>query len=746
MTQVPDSVAVGAHERIRQAEQERQRVLEAVWAGRPMDAEPNTARKLGRIQAVTGVRRGVAQALANYEDPAALGLEGQALIRAERIQGKTVDFLGVAFLDVARAAAAAVGRVAFRDLQPQGSGLMVSNRLFLTNNHVIPGPGEAQQFVVQFNYELDQDGQQRALTQFELAPDLFFLTSPEDALDFTLVAIGGRVSGAGALGDFGYCPLLSSDDKHMLGDFVNIIQHPEGGYKQVVIRENRLVTRLDTVLHYVADTLPGSSGSPVFNDQWEVIALHHWGEPYTVAIRPDGRAVKRNVNEGVRVSAIARALQEGKGNLGGVALALLEAALNPPSRRPSILGERAPAVGPLVAVPDQPAAAGPSMGKDGTVTWTIPLTVSVRLGSAIAPVVGLPAEPATTGGATEPELPSEAVKIDRRYSNRGGYDPEFLRGHRLALPALSEEQQAQAARKLKVFAGEDPYELTYEHFSIVMNAARRMAFFTAVNIDGPSWVAIKRAIDMSGIAALEQMEDTTEAAEAAEASEKWFDDPRISREAQTDQSLYDKQRPKRLFDRGHLVRRQDPSWGTKAAANKANADTFHFANCAPQESRFNQDTHLWQGIENYVLDNAQADDIRVTVFTGPVFTEDDPDYRYVKVPKSFWKIVARVERGRLLATALLADQSDRITKLPERMSEGFDDMSKVKSFQVSVAEVERLTGLDFGPLRDHDTFEVTEAEALGKRRPLSSFRDIQLSAPKQQGKAVTQGRKRKEVS
>ena len=403
MTQVPDSVAVGAHERIRQAEQERNRVLEAIWAGRPMDAEPNTARKLSRIQAVTGVRRGVAQALANYEDPAALGLEGQALIRAERIQGKTVDFLGVAFLDVARAAAAAVGRVAFRDLQPQGSGLMVSDRLFLTNNHVIPGPGEAQQFVVQFNYELDQDGQQRALTQFELAPDLFFFTSPEDALDFTLVAIGGRVSGAGGLGDFGYCPLLSSDDKHMLGDFVNIIQHPEGGYKQVVIRENRLVTRLDTVLHYVADTLPGSSGSPVFNDQWEVIALHHWGEPYTVATRPDGRAVKRNVNEGVRISAIARALQEGKGNLSGAALAFLEAALNPPSRRPSILGERAPAVGPLVAVPDQPAAAGPSMGKDGTVTWTIPLTVSVRLGSAIAPVVGLPAEPATTGGATEPE-------------------------------------------------------------------------------------------------------------------------------------------------------------------------------------------------------------------------------------------------------------------------------------------------------------------------------------------------------
>ena len=295
-------------------------------------------------------------------------------------------------------------------------------------------------------------------------------------------------------------------------------------------------------------------------------------------------------------------------------------------------------------------------------------------------------------------------------------------------------------------AGEDPYELTYEHFSIVMHAERRMAYFTAVNIDGASWVQITRDMATSGMAAPALVEGDAEAADGAEAAEKWFDDPRISREAQTDQSLYDKQRPKRLFDRGHLVRRQDPSWGTKAAANRANADTFHFCNCSPQEMRFNQDAHLWQGIENYVLDNAKAEDLRVTVLTGPVFTEDDPDYRYVKVPKAFWKIAVRVERGKLLATALLADQSDRITKLPERMSEGFDDMSKVKSFQVSVAEVERLTGLDFGPLRDHDTFEVTEAEALGKRRPLSSFRDIQLSAPKQQGKAVTQGRKRKEVS
>jgi endonuclease G, mitochondrial len=67
---------------------------------------------------------------------------------------------------------------------------------------------------------------------------------------------------------------------HSLGEVANIVQHPDGRLKEVVLRENRLVARLDTVLHYVADTEPGSSGSPVFNNQWQAIALHHWGGPW----------------------------------------------------------------------------------------------------------------------------------------------------------------------------------------------------------------------------------------------------------------------------------------------------------------------------------------------------------------------------------------------------------------------------------------------------------------------------------
>src|SRR5262249_56939354 len=107
----------------------------------------------------------------------------------------------------------------------------------------------------------------------------------------------------------------------------------------------------------------------------------------------------------------------------------------------------------------------------------------------------------------------------------------------------------------------------------------------------------------------------------------------------------------RTFDCGHLVRREDPNWGTPSRAKKANADTFHFTNCTPQQWNFNERVRYWAGIENYVLDNAKAEREKVTVLTGPVLGDDDPPYRYVQVPRAFWKILVRVQDGQLLATA-----------------------------------------------------------------------------------------------
>lgn len=718
MVEVSKSLAESARARIRQTAQERERVLEAVRLGRPLDAEPEMNRKIDRIQAITGVNQQQAENLAEYADPARLGLADEARLGAERIQGKTTDFVGVSFLDLARRAANAVGRVVFYNGEPVGSGFMISDQLFLTNHHVIASEEDCENRLIEFNYELGADRRPRPVTQFALDPARFFVTNPETDLDFTVVAIGECVQGSAELTSFGCCPLLASGDKHILGEFVNVIQHPEGDYKQVVLRESLLVGRLETVLHYLADTQPGSSGSPVFNDQWEVIALHHWGEPFREVELPDGRLASKDVNEGIRISAIVQELGSALSTIGEPKRRLLAPALDPQRRRPAV-----PEAKPEVKTAPQREPSDPSrpqIGADGTATWTIPLEISVHLAG-----LGRPADTAhaATNGQTAPiarapeqdRAAGEAIRIDRNYANRLGYNPGFLPGHPVTLPALSEEQQQQAARKLSSAANEDPFELTYEHFSIVMHARRRMAFFTAANIDGATWININR--------------ETGEPREAAEAREVWFDDPRIPADAQTDQSLYDRQRPRRVFDRGHLVRRQDPAWGTAASARRANADTFHFTNCTPQESRFNQSSEYWQGIEEYVLDNAKAERLRVSVFTGPVFTDDDPQYRYVQVPQKFWKIVARVEDGELLATALLADQSERIRQLPERLSEGFDDTSQIRLYQTTVRDIERLTGLDFGPLREHDTFQPTAEEALEPARQIKSFRDMYLDRP-----------------
>jgi endonuclease G len=168
------------------------------------------------------------------------------------------------------------------------------------------------------------------------------------------------------------------------------------------------------------------------------------------------------------------------------------------------------------------------------------------------------------------------------------------------------------------------------------------------------------------------------------------------------------------LDRGHLVRRLDPAWGDSfEQAKVANDDTFHFTNCCPQHKNFNQNDTTWAGLEDYILDNAIAQDLRVSVFTGPVLSDQDPHYREVQLPRQFWKVVALVkEGGSLSATAYLLSQESLLDDL-----EGFE-FGAYKTYQVTVRKVEELTSLDFGRLKDDDPAESLEAigqEGFGAR-------------------------------
>src|SRR5262245_59534327 len=149
-----------------------------------------------------------------------------------------------------------------------------------------------------------------------------------------------------------------------------------------------------------------------------------------------------------------------------------------------------------------------------------------------------------------------------------------------------------------------------------------------------------------------------------------------------------------------MVRREDPIWGSMAVAHRANRDTFHFTNSCPQMAGVNQ--RVWLGLENYVLHNARADGMRVSVFTGPFFSDDDLEYRGAVVPLSFWKVVAIVtENGRPSATAYKVSQARELAEL-EFVYGAY------KTFQISVRQVIDGTGIDFSGLVNYDGFSEHE--------------------------------------
>ncbi len=531
----------------------------------------------------------------------------------------TADFVGTRYLDAGVAAARAVGRILVKDangrLLGHGTGSMISPHLMLTNHHVFDTAQAAATSHVEFNYQDGIDGKLLEVTTFGFDPGRFFLA--DEGLDFAIVAVQAS---ADQLAPFGFNRLIESEGKALLGEFVTIVQHPRGEKKQVALRENRIVDGVQQFLHYTADTEPGSSGSPVFNDQWEVCALHH------ASVRaPEHPEFGHVLNEGVRVCAILRMVKDTQ--LPPEQRTLADAILNPPKVEEKFEDKR------------------PTSGLPLSIKIPLTLDVTLPLGSIAALSVQ----------QVEQEAPG-IQSIDPDYSTRRGYDPAFL-DIPLTLPVLTADADLAT----------EP--LPYHHFSVVMNRKRKLAVFTAVNIDGGKADQPRRD------------------------SDKWILDPRIPVGEQTGEDVY---RDNDL-DRGHLVRRLDPAWGAQSLA--AVDDTFHFTNCSPQHHEFNAGRTLWLGLEDYVLQNAVTSDLKVSVLSGPVLDDDDPQYRGVALPLQYWKIVAMVRTdGKPSVTAYLLSQESLLDEFRTERTRGMLPASfsygAYRTFQVPVRRIAALTGLD----------------------------------------------------
>jgi endonuclease G len=342
---------------------------------------------------------------------------------------------------------------------------------------------------------------------------------------------------------------------------------------------------------------------------------------------------------------------------------------------------------PKTVVTARPTVAVPAPGRGASIS--IPLVVRIEIGEPQADVPRgsspRPAAPVFSpddDGEPDGEAIEEARPED--YADRRGYDPDFL-GETIDLPEVQDDADVLSF----LFDGRKQRELKYEHFSVVMSKSRRLCRVSAANIDGSQPRKVKRP--------------------------GWRRDPRIRADQQVDSGCYGN--PPR-FSRGHMTRREDPIWGTPESAARGNSDSMHVTNAVPQMQVFN--AGIWLGLENYALENARHDRMRISVFTGPVLRDDDRFLFGVQVPTTFWKVIAfeHDDTHELCATGYTLAQDDFL---------GDDEFvfGRHKTAQVPLAAIEGMAGVAFPALlRRLDPLEGVATESAP--RALTDFAQIRF--------------------
>lgn len=203
-------------------------------------------------------------------------IEVPADAEPERLNGRS-NLQDISWLDEALATARAVVRV----IPPRGvdanngvgTGFLLPGGWVMTNEHVVSSPGAVDGTRIETNFERDLGG--------ELKPTSYYRATSEGMVsiplpfDVTLFRVD-PVSSDVPLSDWGTLK-LAREAVPDPGDPLNIIQHPGGGEKKIAITSNQCIRVNGSKVEYMTDTLKGSSGSPVFNEDWHVVALHRAG-------------------------------------------------------------------------------------------------------------------------------------------------------------------------------------------------------------------------------------------------------------------------------------------------------------------------------------------------------------------------------------------------------------------------------------------------------------------------------------
>ncbi len=214
-----------------------------------------------------------------------------------------------------------------------GTGVLIGKDLILTNFHVVESAiqksEDQNKIVAIFDYEEDANktftysgnkynvknilaaSKPAVGDEFPPATDAFFeMEFPNECLDFALLKLENSISDKGYGIDpnnnrsiRGFVKLSKpADPQDFEGGSIFILQHPSGNPLVMALGNDKVIgTSKDrSRLRYEVNTMPGSSGSPIFNFDYELIAIHNTGENNT--IHP-------TFNQGVRIEKILEYFQ-----------------------------------------------------------------------------------------------------------------------------------------------------------------------------------------------------------------------------------------------------------------------------------------------------------------------------------------------------------------------------------------------------------------------------------------------------
>ena len=233
----------------------------------------------------------------------------------------------------------------------------------------------------------------------------------------------------------------------------------------------------------------------------------------------------------------------------------------------------------------------------------------------------------------------------------------------------------------------------YQNYTIVMSKKYRTALYAALNVDQ---------------SLLEKTDKTV----------GWRVDDAVGSEYQLNGDYY----VSNAWDKGHLAPDAAAGWGvTKGTRIAATNDTYFYTNATLQHENFNRDE--WKDLETYVRVGLFQDDStnhKMSEITGPIFVEEEdatnttrtvqPEGREAAVvPAGFFKVVAYISgnNNQLVVRCFVIYQD----------AQSLEDRGGVvdhKRYQVTIPNIEELTGLLFDPIyhEANNVVDVDEGEIV----------------------------------